>query len=79
MSTVLLSVHRAIAASTAAKPTSATTMPGTVPIRRCTHGAMSTDAMARNSPQPKNTRPVPCADRSSGNGVKASRVKKPTL
>ena len=68
-----------MAASTAAKPTRASAMPGTVPIRRCTRGAMNTDATARNSPQPKKTSPVPCADRSSGNGVKASRVKKPTL
>ena len=79
MSTVLSSVQTPIAVSTRAKPVSATTMPATVPIRRCTHGAMNTEATARKRPHPKKTRPVPCADRSSGKGVKASSVKKPTL
>ena len=52
---------------------------GTVPSRRCSHGAATTEVKASSSPQPKNTQPTCEAVMSSGNGAKASSVKKPML
>ena len=52
---------------------------GTVPKRRCRAGAVHTEVIASSTPQPKNTQPTCEAVICSGNGVKASSVKKPML
>ncbi len=77
--TVLFSVQIAMAARMTAKPSSAPTMPARVPKRRWIIGATKTDVMASRTPQPKKMNPIWCAPMASGNGVKASSVKKPKL
>ena len=42
-------------------------------------GATTTDVNASATPHPKKTSPISWAPMSSGNGVNASRVKKPML
>ena len=78
-STARWSVQIAIAARSSAKSDSDVIIVGTDPIARCSRGATHTDVMASSRPQPKKIRPTWWAVMSSGNGVKASRVKKPTL
>ena len=73
------SVSTAIIARSRPNRLSAAMITGTVPKRRCSAGAVHTDVIASSTPQPKNTQPTCEALIASGNGVKASSVKKPML
>ena len=78
-STALLSVNTAMASRITANAASASRIEDTVPSRACSHGATHTELMASSRPQPKKISPIARALMSSGNGVKASSVKKPKL
>jgi len=75
----LTSVSTAIIARSRAKRDSDTSTVGTDPKRAWSTGATHTDVTASSTPQPKKIRPTWCAVMSRGNGVKASKVKKPML
>ena len=75
----LWSVSTAIIARSRANRLSEASTVGTEPNRRCSIGATQTEVIASSRPQPKKIRPTWWAFMSSGNGVKASSVKKPML
>src|SRR3954447_12254168 len=78
-SAVRESVQIAIAARSRANRVRLVSAVGTVPSLRSSQGATQTEVKASRIPHPKKTQPTWEAVMSSGNGVKASRVKNPML